>query len=83
MAILQGTKNPADSSSRQSAKGALVRKDPVHNVNEAYVRQLMVSEDVTEEETEEALTRILTQHTLDLEILRMYMTNEPQISDQF
>ena len=45
----------------------MVRKDPVHNVNEAYVRQLMVSEDVTEEKIQEALTRILTQHTLDLE----------------
>ena len=61
-----------------------MRKGSVHDANEAYVRQLRVPEDATEEEIQEALTRIFRQHTRDSgRTLKMSTTTGTQISDQF
>ena len=53
-----GKRNPADSLSRQSVTDALVKKSSVHDANEAYVRQLRVPEDATDDEIKEALTKL-------------------------
>ena len=55
---IPGKRNPADSLSRQSVTDALVKKSSVHDANEAYVQQLRVPEDATDDQIREALTKL-------------------------
>ena len=55
---IPGKSNLADSLSRQSVTDALVKKSSVHDANEAYVEQLPVPEDATDDQIKEALTKL-------------------------
>ena len=55
---IPGKRNPADSLSRQSVDDALKRKGSVHDANAAYVQQLRVASDASDEEIQSALTRL-------------------------
>ena len=55
---IPGKRNPADSLSRQSVTDALVKKSSVHDANEAYVQQLRVPEDATDDQIKEALAKL-------------------------
>ena len=55
---IPGKRNPADSLSRQSVSDALVKKGSVHDANEAYVQQLRVATDASDEDIQEALEKL-------------------------
>ena len=61
---IPGKQNPADSLSRQSTNVALVRKSSVHDANAAYVQQLRVPNDATDDQIQAALTRLFSQNSV-------------------
>ena len=61
---IPGKRNPADSLSRQSTVDALVKKSSLHDANAAYVQQLRVPEDASDEEIQSALTKLFSQNSV-------------------
>ena len=55
---IPGKHNPADSLSRQSVNYALKRKSSVHDANAAYVQQLRIAENASDEEIQAALSKL-------------------------
>ena len=55
---IPGKRNPADSLSRQSVNDALKRKSSVHDANAAYVQQLRVPQNGSDEEIQAALSEL-------------------------
>ena len=82
---IPGKHNPADSLSRQSVTDALVKKSSVHDANEAYVQQLRVPEDATDQQIQEALTKLF-QRNVDIKtnesVFRMSTKSIDQVQEQ-
>ena len=82
---IPGKRNPADSLSRQSVTDALVKKSSVHDANEAYVQQLRVPEDATDQQIQEALTKLF-QRNVDIKtnesVFRMSTKSIDQVQEQ-
>ena len=70
---IPGKHNPADYLSRQSIKGALVRKGSVHDANEEYVRKLGVPDNATDEQIQEALQKILRNDQAQDELTKTHL----------
>ena len=79
---IAGKRNPADSLSRQSAVDALVKKSSVHDANAAYVQQLRVSEDASDEEIQSALTKLFNQNSISERQTVLKMTTQDQAENQ-
>ena len=79
---IPGKRNPADSLSRQSAVDALVKKSSVHDANAAYVQQLRVSEDASDEEIQSALTKLFSQNSISERQTVLKMTTQDQAQNQ-
>ena len=56
--VISHVRNPADSLSRQSTSDTPIRKGSVYNTNEAYVQQLRVPTDASDQDIQEALAKI-------------------------
>ena len=79
---IPGKRNPADSLSRQSAVDALVKKSSVHDANAAYVQQLRVPEDASDEEIQSALTKLFSQNSVSERQTVLKMTTQDQAQNQ-
>ena len=65
---IPGKRNPADSLSRQSVDDALKRKGSVHDANAAYVQQLRIASDASDDEIQSALTRLFRKQSYSKEV---------------
>ena len=79
---IPGKRNPADSFSQQSAVDALVKKSSVHDANAAYVQQLRVSEDASDEKIQSALTKLFSQNSVSERQTVSKMTTQGQAQNQ-
>ena len=80
---IPGKRNPADSLSRQSVNDALKRKSSVHDANAAYVQQLRVSENASDEEIQAALSKLFQRRSENSDgqgksVLKMSVNSESQ-----
>ena len=79
---IPGKRNPADSLSRQSANDALVRKSSVHDANAAYVQQLRVPNDATDDQIQAALTRLFNQNSVLDQQSILKLSAQDSVQDQ-
>ena len=79
---IPGKRNPADSLSRQSANDALVRKSSVHDANAAYVQQLRVPNDATDDQIQAALTRLINQNSVSDQQSILKLSAQDSVQDQ-
>ena len=75
-------RNPADSLSWQSAVDALVKKSSIHDANAAYVQQLRVPEDASDEEIQSALTKLFSQNSVSERQTVLKMITQDQAQNQ-
>ena len=80
---IPGKRNPVDSLSRQSVNDALKRKSSVHDANAAYVQQLRVAENASDEDIQAALSKLFQRRSENSDVqgksvLKMSVNSESQ-----